>query len=376
MPAEDENRPIGVISEARTTTIASGNRAAGDLTNSTRLPSPIGVKDVSSVDVIVPCYGYGHFLTECVESVLGQEGVSARVLIIDDASPDHTDVVGRALAGRDSRVTFRRHATNKGHIATYNEGIEWASAEHVLLLSADDYLLPGALGRACRLLEKRPSLGFVFGEAVILHPDGSTEAVHPPVHGDGRETSVMTGAEFISASGAANIVPTPTAVVRTELQKRTGGYRPELPHSGDMEMWFRLAALAEVGFIASPLGVYRRHEANMSLAYLGDHLLTDLRERLEALSVFFATGAAPLASDPAVRQTLLRSLALQAVGRASMALNEGDPEGSKALRAFAVEVWPTVRTSPAWIRLAAKRLVGAERWRSMRSAKAMLSGRG
>ena len=43
---------------------------------------------MSSVDVFVPCYRYGHFLRECVKSVLSQSGVSVRVLIIDDASPD------------------------------------------------------------------------------------------------------------------------------------------------------------------------------------------------------------------------------------------------------------------------------------------------
>ena len=51
-----------------------------------------------SVDVIVPCYNYGRFLRECVESVLDQDGVDVRVLIIDDASADDTPDVGRALA--------------------------------------------------------------------------------------------------------------------------------------------------------------------------------------------------------------------------------------------------------------------------------------
>ena len=46
---------------------------------------------MSSVDVIVPCYRYAHFLRECVESILSQSIGNVRVLIIDDASPDKTD---------------------------------------------------------------------------------------------------------------------------------------------------------------------------------------------------------------------------------------------------------------------------------------------
>ena len=53
---------------------------------------------MNSVDVIVPCYRYGRFLRECVESVLTQKGVDVRVLIIDDASPDNSGDVGTELS--------------------------------------------------------------------------------------------------------------------------------------------------------------------------------------------------------------------------------------------------------------------------------------
>ena len=43
--------------------------------------------------MIVPCYRYGHYLRQCVESVLSQSHGDLRVLIIDDASPDHTEEV-------------------------------------------------------------------------------------------------------------------------------------------------------------------------------------------------------------------------------------------------------------------------------------------
>ena len=55
---------------------------------------------MSSVDVVVPCYRYGHYLRQCVQSVLDQSVRDVRVLILDDASPDDTEEVGRALATR------------------------------------------------------------------------------------------------------------------------------------------------------------------------------------------------------------------------------------------------------------------------------------
>src|ERR1700754_2370869 len=103
---------------------------------------------MSTVDVVIPCYNYARYLRGCVSSALDQPGVDVRVLVIDDASSDETASVGRDLARSDGRVTFRRHESNKGHIATYNEGlIGWSTADYTALLSADDLLAPGSLGR-------------------------------------------------------------------------------------------------------------------------------------------------------------------------------------------------------------------------------------
>src|SRR5689334_17262922 len=84
-------------------------------------------RSLPTVDVVIPCYNYGHFLPGCVNSVLSQLGVDVRILIIDDSSPDDSAAVGQHLATQHEAVTFRRHDTNKGHIATYNEGIlDWS----------------------------------------------------------------------------------------------------------------------------------------------------------------------------------------------------------------------------------------------------------
>src|SRR5947209_17315201 len=101
----------------------------------------------NAVSVIVPCYNYAHYLPSCIESIVGQENVEVSVLILDDCSTDDTPTVASKLA-TDSRVEVRRHERNVGHIATYNEGLEWVRADYTVLISADDLLTPGALARA------------------------------------------------------------------------------------------------------------------------------------------------------------------------------------------------------------------------------------
>jgi hypothetical protein len=321
------------------------------------------------IDVIVPCYNYGRFLDQCVSSVLRQASVDVRVLVIDDASPDNTAEVTQALARQNPRVTFIRHRKNIGHINTYNEGIEWASADYMLLLSADDYLLPGALERATTLMDAYPKVGFTFGNVMGV---GDNEPLIVDVTNDSSER-ILEGREFIELSGE-NLVATCSAVVRTELQKRLGGYRQELPHAGDMEMWLRFAAHGAVGFISAYQGVYRRHSASMSTAYyfISDSCvfsrLADLQQRKSAVDCFYERCNDVVPRCEHLRRGLYSRISESAVRHASAAFNVGQMDESKQLSDFAVAIYPQIKNSSAWLKLRCKRWMGARTWRAVRPA--------
>jgi hypothetical protein len=298
--------------------------------------------------------------------VLTQSFRNIRVAVINDASPDHTAEVALDLVKQDSRVSYIEHSTNRGHIYTYNEGIEWVSSDYLLLLSADDYLLPGALHRAVAIMERHPEVGLIFGNAFEMDEKGR-QTVTNCVRCEGAR--ILSGLEFLSLSGARNIVPTPTAVVRTALQKKVGGYRAELPHSGDMELWFRLAANSSVGFIPVPQAVYRRHASNMSLSYVGQAYLPDLAQRRAALKSFFESCESLIPEPRQVRHRMLVSLAVDAVGCASTAFNDGNFELMNDLLTFALEISSSVRLSSAWAKLACKRAVGLKVWQMLSSKR-------
>lgn len=319
---------------------------------------------MSSIDVVIPCYRYGRFLRQCVESVLTQPVRDLRVLIIDDASPDNTQEVAAELALADPRVTIWRHIKNIGHIATYNEGIEWSSADYMLILSADDYLLSGSLCRAAQLMDRHPEVGFTFGRAREIRTNSdppSHDEAPGPLHG-----RILTGVDFIKMLVKSNIVSTPTALVRTALQKRLGGYRPDLPHSGDMEMWLRFAAHSSVGQLYSYQAVYRRHGGNMSLAYTSDSWLPDLEQRKAALDCFFDTCANTLPTTARLRRELYRSFACCTLDFASWAFNDHDTASAERLFRYALKVCPGAILSWPSLKLAIKRLFGQERWRVVR----------
>lgn len=327
---------------------------------------------MSSVDVIIPCYKYGHFLRECVESALGQAEVDVRILILDDASPDETPAVGKALASEDRRVEYRRHDQNRGHIATYNEGLEWASADYLLLLSADDKLISGALRRASRFMDVHPEVGLTYGRQIILY--GNEPLSLAPTSPDEGRWEILSGPEFLEkvCRAATNIVPTPTAVVRTSLQKRVGGYRADLPHSGDMEMWLRFSLHSAVGVLDADQAYYRLHGRNMKNDYLG---LRDMQQRKAALDIIFRGYGDRITDSERLASIARTSLGRFAFWAASRAFDHGEVTSCDELLDFALGIDPALTSQPEWARFRWKRRIGLFIWSVLSPVVDLLRGR-
>jgi glycosyltransferase involved in cell wall biosynthesis len=300
-----------------------------------------------TVSVVIPCYRYGRFLPECVASVLDQEGVDVRVLIIDDASPDGSAEVGARLAAEEDQVEFRRHPVNQGHIATYNEGLlEWADGEYSLLLSADDLLTPGSLARATAVLDDHPRVGFVYGHP--LRWDDREPRPAPRTTASG--VTVWSGLDWlrIVCRLRHSVIASPEVVVRTSVQHRLGGYRPELPHSGDAEMWMRFAVHADVAFIrGADQAFYRAHGTNMTEERVP---VVDLRQRKAAYDAVFDGYPGRIPSVSRVRRQVDRGMAREALWEACRAYDRGLVEARIAeLSELAESIFPrTHRLPEAW----------------------------
>ena len=318
-----------------------------------------------TVSVVIPCYRYGRFLLECVQSVLEQEGVDLRVLIIDDASPDDSGEVAARLAAADDRVEVRRHPQNRGHIATYNEGLlDWAQGEYSILLSADDLLTPGSVARAAALLEANPRVGFVYGHA-LRWEDGQPRPV-PRLNATG--VTIWAGHEWlriVSRLGHA-VVSSPEVVVRTSLQKQLGGYLAELPHSGDTEMWMRFAANSDVAFVkGADQAYYRSHGTNMSTERVQ---MIDLCQRKAAYDAVFDTYSDQIPDVDRIRRQVDRKLAKEALWEACRSYDRRPIDITRVadLVDFASSTFSKVDRLPEYWGLRWRRRVGPQVCTSLR----------
>jgi hypothetical protein len=278
-----------------------------------------------TVSVVIPCYNYGRYLAECVRSALDQPDVRVDVVIVDDCSPDGSGDVADALAANDSRISVIRHTQNRGHIATYNDGIDAAKGEFLALVSADDLLTPGSLTRAVALLVSYSTVGLVYGNAV--HFVGTP----PAPRTDARFWIIWSGTDWLAARCRTghNVITSPEVVMRTAISRQIGGYLTSLPHSGDLEMWLRTASVCDIGYVGgADQAMYRVHEANMhtvdfkSESFEGE--LIDLQQRAMSFDeVFSAPPASNLADAAQLHAVARRTLAIEALERTSYAFARG-----------------------------------------------------
>jgi len=210
------------------------------------------------VSVIIPCFNYGKFVREAVDSVLAQTLQDFEIVIVEGGSTDGvTPDIVRAIQHPKIRVIYQPNATRVG--LNRLEGLRAARGKYAVFVDADDLIAPTYLEKAIVALELT-----------------GVDLVYPSVELFGRESWIWdTGPEFtLDAMLVANVVPT-VAAFRTETWRQLGieyGTEPDIELE-DYDFWLRFAAKAARGFkIDEPLMRYRVH---------GDSMTDSLRHRYE-----------------------------------------------------------------------------------------------
>jgi glycosyltransferase involved in cell wall biosynthesis len=114
------------------------------------------------LSVVVPNYNHAACLPRCLDSVLGQSRPPDEVVVVDDASTDHSLEVLEDYARRHPQLRVYHNPENLGAVANTLEALARARGDHVFFLAADDYVLPGFFEPAMELLERYPRAGGLF----------------------------------------------------------------------------------------------------------------------------------------------------------------------------------------------------------------------
>lgn len=205
------------------------------------------------VSIMIPNFNHSRYLDECIQSALNQTYENIEIIILDNASTDHSVEVARAYQ-TDERVRVCR---NQFNILNKNYRIlaeRLAQGKYLLLLCADDYIYPTFIEKAVRILEEYPDVGYVHGEKDFI-----TE------NGEKREYDSFYKCSFVAPGRntmpiyMVTTVAHPTqGVIRKSAFVDIGGYDKEIDHmNADKTLWFYLSYEYDAAYIQEKMCAIR-----------------------------------------------------------------------------------------------------------------------
>lgn len=121
----------------------------------------------STVSVIVANYNYGRFIGEAIESVLAQTIPPDDILVIDDASTDHSMEVIRRY---QDRVRIVRNDSNLGIVKNFRKAVSLTRGDYIAFLGADNRMRSDYVERCRAALDRNRDAAVAYTDMLIFGP--------------------------------------------------------------------------------------------------------------------------------------------------------------------------------------------------------------
>jgi glycosyltransferase involved in cell wall biosynthesis len=207
----------------------------------------------SLVSIVIPTRNYAGYVGQAIRSGLHQGYRPIEIVVVDDGSTDDTPAVLREFEGAIRVVRLE----GLGVSAARNAGLAQARGEYVVLLDADDLLVPGGVAAQVAQFDRRPDIDAVVGEWYTYDVQCGTIT---------EERSSLKDDDALSHLLRTNIVATPSAMmVRRTAVSALGGFDTSFSFTADWEMWWRLAKQGcRFARVTAPVATYRIHGRSMT----------------------------------------------------------------------------------------------------------------
>lgn len=133
-------------------------------------PSKKSAGSPPRLSAVITCRNYGHYLEQCLESVLGQSLAFSEIVLVDDGSSDNTS----EIAGKyEERIGY--HRVLFSNVALAREyGFRQTTGEFIVFIDADDWLRPDFTEKLLPPLLEDPGIGMSYcGAELFLEGDYS-----------------------------------------------------------------------------------------------------------------------------------------------------------------------------------------------------------
>lgn len=206
------------------------------------------LKENPLISIILPVYNGEKYLEEAVLSCLNQTYTNLELIIVDDASTDHSLKIAKEFRVKDSRIKILVNQNNLSLPKSLNVGHDHALGDYITWTSDDNILKPDFLLELYSTM-KREGSDVVYSNFDVIWEDGSFK----------REqiAESITGILFGNVIGASFLY-------RREVYKGINGYDDKLFLAEDYNFFLLASLTYKITYLNKNLYKYRIHPLSLS----------------------------------------------------------------------------------------------------------------
>lgn len=248
------------------------------------------------VSVCIPVYNGEKHVGETIRSVLDQTYRNIELIVQDNASTDGTWPILQDMAQQDARISIERNAANYGMAGNWNIAINRSRGDYVMLLSADDLLLPAFVARCLETFQHREVDAVSTNHFYLCRGTQAKRRLRLA------EAVYRDFASLVLLRNPFSINFTLFSRQLVERMRVGQNFFAKSYYTCDYDLWIRLGiGDAKIAYTDDALGIYRVHDENLSRQ-------SRRMSRQTALTVLSHKSALKAQCQAAYRATLFRFL--------------------------------------------------------------------
>ncbi len=206
------------------------------------------------ITVVTPSFNQGRYLEATLRSVLLQDYPNLEYIVMDGGSDDNSVEV---LERYGSHLAHWQSGPDSGQADAIASGFARATGEICGYLNSDDILLPGALRHLARTFLRRPRVGVVYGNRLVIDENGAVIGRH-------------VWPRFLSRYHWAKGQPLAQECCfwRNEVYRRVGGIDRSKFFIMDYDLFYRMWKATRFRKTRAYLGALRVHGESKSALYV------------------------------------------------------------------------------------------------------------
>jgi glycosyltransferase involved in cell wall biosynthesis len=206
--------------------------------------------DKPLVSIVTPCFNSSQFIESCIKSVLAQDYPYVEHIIHDGASTDGTVDILKKYFGKVDWVS----EPDKGQSDGLNKALQRCKGDIILVLNADDELLPHAASWGVDQMAKHPEVAVVYGDQYTINEEGE-------ITNDYRYNHTYAFDKLLCVE---LVPPAQAAFIRRSLFAPVGLYADdELDTCPDYEMWVRIGLKFPMLYVPEFITKYRTYRREL-----------------------------------------------------------------------------------------------------------------